>query len=231
MFGAGARQQVEPSHVLLQHLKSSTTECKPPTVHRVFEEPSSGRIGGFSYTSRPSWPRGYPRLPILCCLISALPILAGPSHLLCLPPEALNLFATFPVSTDIMFQANRLPRAAVCGLALLGAGVSAQSSGSPTATQTASSISSSAIATHTVLVGKADHKFEPDVTQARIGDFIKFQFYPTNHSVVRAEYGYPCVPYEMTGVGKTGFYAGFHPVDAILDDVRPYSQTFLLVCS
>ncbi|KAH7046670.1 hypothetical protein B0J12DRAFT_135285 [Macrophomina phaseolina] len=123
---------------------------------------------------------------------------------------------------DIMFQANRLPRAVVCGLALLGTGVSAQNSGSPTAAQSASSTSSPAVTTHTVLVGKADHKFEPDVTQALVGDMIKFQFYPKNHSVVRAEYGYPCVPYEMTGVGKTGFYAGFHQVDAILDDPPSY---------
>lgn len=70
-----------------------------------------------------------------------------------------------------------------------------------------------------MLVGKADHKFEPDVTQALVGDFVKFQFYPNNHSVVRAEYGYPCIPYEMTGVGKAGFYSGFKPVDVILDDV------------
>ncbi|GME60994.1 Cyclin-like protein [Neofusicoccum parvum] len=117
-----------------------------------------------------------------------------------------------------MFQANRLPRAVICSLALLGTGVSAQSSGSATVSESASSTTSSAVKTHTVLVGKADHKFEPDVTQALVGDIIKFQFYPTNHSVVRAEYGYPCIPYEMTGTGKTGFTAGFHPVDAILDD-------------
>ncbi|KAK7631240.1 hypothetical protein IWX48DRAFT_524906, partial [Phyllosticta citricarpa] len=76
--------------------------------------------------------------------------------------------------------------------------------------------------THTILVGKLDHKFEPDVVQAPVGDIIQFQFYPVNHSIVRAEYGYPCVPYEMTGVGKVGFYSGFRPVDAILDDPPIY---------
>lgn len=129
-----------------------------------------------------------------------------------------------PVPKVIMFQASRLPRAVVCGLALLGTGVSAQNSGSITASEPASSTTSSAVQTHTVLVGKADHKFEPDVTQAVIGDIIKFQFYPTNHSVVRADYGYPCIPYEMTGTGKVGFSTGFHPVDAILDDVRSSFQ-------
>lgn len=30
---------------------------------------------------------------------------------------------------------------------------------------------------------------------------------------------YPCIPYEMTGRGKVGFFSGFYPVDAILDEV------------
>ncbi|KAL1648778.1 Pho80p cyclin [Diplodia intermedia] len=122
-----------------------------------------------------------------------------------------------------MLQAKRLPNAVIYGLALLSTGVSAQSSGSAITTDSVSSTTSSAATTHTVLVGKADHKFEPDVTQAPVGDFIKFQFYPNNHSVVRAEYGYPCIPYEMTGIGKTGFFSGFNPVDAILDDNKSTS--------
>lgn len=44
----------------------------------------------------------------------------------------------------------------------------------------------------------------------------EYNFYPTNHSVVRAEYGYPCVPYEDTGVDKIGFFSGFEPVDAFI---------------
>lgn len=47
----------------------------------------------------------------------------------------------------------------------------------------------------------------------------EFDFYPQNHSVVRAEYKYPCIPYELTGVDKVGFFSGFEPVDAILPDV------------
>jgi hypothetical protein len=101
-----------------------------------------------------------------------------------------------------------------------------------------SSTSSAPAQTHTVQVGLADHKFKPDVTEAAIGDVysstptllnsntnsphqtIEFRFYPANHSVVRAEYGYPCIPYEMTGSNKTGFFSGFHAVDKVLDDVR-----------
>lgn len=54
---------------------------------------------------------------------------------------------------------------------------------------------------------------------------MEFNFFPTNHSVIRAEYLRPCVPYEMTGrdkVGK-GFDSTFLPVDAILDDPPKWS--------
>ncbi|KIX00901.1 uncharacterized protein Z518_09966 [Rhinocladiella mackenziei CBS 650.93] len=73
--------------------------------------------------------------------------------------------------------------------------------------------------TQTVAVGRAGHTFEPDVLQVGVGNYVaEFDFYPTNHSVIRAEYEYPCVPYELTGVDKVGFFSGFQPVDAILAD-------------
>ena len=49
--------------------------------------------------------------------------------------------------------------------------------------------------------------------------FIEFQFFPPNHSVARAEYEHPCVPYELTGEDKVGFFSGFMAVDTVLDDV------------
>jgi plastocyanin len=79
--------------------------------------------------------------------------------------------------------------------------------------------------TWTINVGKGDHTFRPDTIQANIGDTIEFDFFPANHSVVRAEYQYPCIPYELTGKGKVGFFSGFHPVDAILDDPPTWSVT------
>jgi plastocyanin len=85
-----------------------------------------------------------------------------------------------------------------------------------TATPTATA--SQPAQTHTISVG-IDHKFKPEVILADVGDNIDFQFFPPNHSVVRAEYEFPCIPYEMTGRGKVGFFSGFHPVDAILDEV------------
>jgi plastocyanin len=86
-----------------------------------------------------------------------------------------------------------------------------------------SKTSKSAAATWTITVGKAEHKFQPDTVQAEVGDLIVYDFFPPNHSVVRAEYGYPCVPYELTGKGKVGFFSDFHPVDAILDDPPSFS--------
>ncbi|KAF2146015.1 uncharacterized protein K452DRAFT_315280 [Aplosporella prunicola CBS 121167] len=88
---------------------------------------------------------------------------------------------------------------------------------------TSSSTTSSSVPTHTVLIGKADHKVQPDVVQAAVGDMVQFNFYPANHSVVRAEYLYPCIPYEMTGADKVEFFSGFQPVDAILDDPPTYT--------
>ncbi|ORY07680.1 hypothetical protein BCR34DRAFT_590234 [Clohesyomyces aquaticus] len=93
----------------------------------------------------------------------------------------------------------------------------ASGSAAPTAT------SSAAQQTHTISVGNGDHKMRPDVTQAEIGDIIEFRFFPVNHSIVRAEYQFPCIPYEMTGKGKVGFFSGFHPVDAILSDPPKWS--------
>lgn len=63
----------------------------------------------------------------------------------------------------------------------------------------------------------------PNVVLAEVGDFIEYQFYPTNHSVVRSEFGYPCIPYEDTGVDRIGFFSGFMPVDTILPDPPSYT--------
>ncbi|KAJ4407070.1 hypothetical protein N0V91_004237 [Didymella pomorum] len=63
----------------------------------------------------------------------------------------------------------------------------------------------------------------PETTEVAVGDFIEFGFYPLNHSIVRAEYGFPCIPYEMTGSEKTGFFSGFNPVDKVLDKPPKYT--------
>jgi plastocyanin len=70
-------------------------------------------------------------------------------------------------------------------LSIANTGVHSQSAiSSEVVSATSSGIASPA--THTVNVGLADHKFEPDTIDAAVGDLVVFKFYPTNHSVVRA---------------------------------------------
>ncbi|KAF9693922.1 hypothetical protein EKO04_007808 [Ascochyta lentis] len=99
----------------------------------------------------------------------------------------------------------------------------ASSSPSLTIFQSSTTTTPSTFQTHTIQVGLLDHKMRPETTEAAVGDFIEFDFYPLNHSVVRAEYGFPCIPYEMTGSNKKGFFSGFRPVDKVLDRPPKYS--------
>ncbi|KAF2097647.1 hypothetical protein NA57DRAFT_77899 [Rhizodiscina lignyota] len=108
--------------------------------------------------------------------------------------------------------------------------VTSESSDTSTITSSPSSSSASSQSstsskpqTWTVSVGKATNQFQPDVIQADVGDIVEFDFFPPNHSVARAEYKYPCIPYELTGRGKVGFFSGFMPVDAILSSPPTYS--------
>jgi len=96
----------------------------------------------------------------------------------------------------------------------------AQGDSSSTANPSATSTSKAA-ATHTVNVGDGGFFFTPNTTYANAGDVVQFVFYPTNHSVVRAEYQFPCIPYEDTGLGKIGFFSGFEPVIAIIPGKMP----------
>lgn len=56
--------------------------------------------------------------------------------------------------------------------------------------------STTAIATHTIQVGpkRAPHRYVPHNITANVGDIVVFEFYPANHSVVKADYLAPCVP-------------------------------------
>ncbi|GIK06142.1 hypothetical protein Aspvir_001785 [Aspergillus viridinutans] len=50
--------------------------------------------------------------------------------------------------------------------------------------------------THTVKVGPKEnpHQYSPHNLSAAVGDVIVFEFYPRNHSVVKADFMAPCVP-------------------------------------
>ena len=85
-----------------------------------------------------------------------------------------------------------------------------------TSSSTVSASSSSSTPTiHVVTVGNnGDNSYSPNVTYANPGDIVSFQFWPTNHSVVRGEYAgseacgaggcNPCVPYELIHPGAPG---------------------------
>lgn len=53
---------------------------------------------------------------------------------------------------------------------------------------------------------------------------IEYRFYPQNHSVARAAYGQPCIPYEYTAPSRVGFFSGFFPVQLVLTDVSYASR-------
>ncbi|KAF3059806.1 hypothetical protein GL218_05013 [Daldinia childiae] len=61
--------------------------------------------------------------------------------------------------------------------------------------------------THTVRVG-LQHDFQPDTINANPGDTIRFNFYPKNHSVVRADFKKPCIPWELTNDPAETFFSG-----------------------
>lgn len=84
--------------------------------------------------------------------------------------------------------------------------VTAQRTASPTptsASKTATTLAGSA--THTIKVGPREdpHQYYPHSVKADVGDVVVFEFYPRNHSVVKADYMAPCVP----AVGEY-FYSG-----------------------
>ncbi|KAL5361195.1 hypothetical protein BJX96DRAFT_176012 [Aspergillus floccosus] len=60
----------------------------------------------------------------------------------------------------------------------------------------ASTTTSASVTTHTVKVGSKEdpHQYSPHSITADVGDVVEFQFYPRNHSVVKADYLAPCVP-------------------------------------
>ncbi|KAF2874411.1 hypothetical protein BDV95DRAFT_332171 [Massariosphaeria phaeospora] len=97
-------------------------------------------------------------------------------------------------------------------LAWLSTSHAESTSSRPSTASSSATPTSSAAAhqTHIVNVGKPVHKFSPDSIRAEAGDIIEFVFFPPNHSVARAEFKDPCVPYELYDkINKVGFFSGF----------------------
>ena len=88
---------------------------------------------------------------------------------------------------------------------------------------------------HTVAVGANGHNFTPNTTYADPGDIVVFDFYPTNHSVIRGEYANntsicgvagcnPCVPWELYHANED--YQGFFSENRIIDTFTNVSTNF-----
>ncbi|CAI4213691.1 unnamed protein product [Parascedosporium putredinis] len=100
-------------------------------------------------------------------------------------------------------------------LGLLAVGALSQTTTEP---PTPSESESSEPTTHTIRVGWSGFKFTPNETFAKPGDTVAFKFYPPDHSVIRANYEYGCIPYELVGENKEGFYDGPHIMSGISED-------------
>lgn len=102
-------------------------------------------------------------------------------------------------------------------------------------TSTSAYTASATPAIHTVAVGSNGFSYNPNTTFANPGDIVVFQFFPTNHSVIRAEYTdssvcgaggcNPCVPYELNNPGEAGFSSG----NFITQDENPATVSILVI--
>lgn len=71
------------------------------------------------------------------------------------------------------------------------------------------------------IVGEYDLHIPAMGLQPPLTRRTEFEFFPDGHSVIRAEFGYPCYPYELVNVGSDkGFYSGPEPVKAIVPNVK-----------
>ncbi|KAH8834709.1 hypothetical protein DL96DRAFT_1454350, partial [Flagelloscypha sp. PMI_526] len=59
---------------------------------------------------------------------------------------------------------------------------------------------------HYITVGKGGNKYDPPFVHAKIGDKVKFQFFPKNHTVTQSPFDTPCTAQAY------GISSGFQPV-------------------
>jgi plastocyanin len=100
---------------------------------------------------------------------------------------------------------------ALTSIAVVGLGSAQSTPGTGTVTTgSTTSSTSTGKATHTVSVGPktSPHAYVPHSISANVGDVVVFEFYPTNHSVVKADYDAPCVP-AADGLFFSGIFDDF----------------------
>ncbi|KAG8734485.1 hypothetical protein FRC12_018514 [Ceratobasidium sp. 428] len=67
--------------------------------------------------------------------------------------------------------------------------------------------------THKVTVGAwGKLRYDPQYVHAKVGDYVKFEFHPKNHTVTESSFDEPCTPLEGNEGEPVGFRTGFVPV-------------------
>ncbi|KAG8754911.1 hypothetical protein FRC12_011067 [Ceratobasidium sp. 428] len=67
--------------------------------------------------------------------------------------------------------------------------------------------------THKVTVGAwGKLRYDPEYVNAKIGDYIKFEFHPKNHTVTESSFDEPCTGLTGNEGEPVGFRTGFVPV-------------------
>ncbi|MCJ1413159.1 hypothetical protein MMC19_007263 [Ptychographa xylographoides] len=61
--------------------------------------------------------------------------------------------------------------------------------------------------------------FTPNSITAAVGSLVQYQFYPMNHSVVRANFQNPCVPIANVMPSTPGLFSGFQPTTGLTTPV------------
>ncbi|KAK4175117.1 hypothetical protein QBC36DRAFT_355544 [Triangularia setosa] len=115
-----------------------------------------------------------------------------------------------------------LSTTAIAQLTYLSTSVVPTATASDSSSSSLSSSSTRGPATRTIAVGLEGHAFTPKETTANVGDIIKFNFYPGGHRVSRAEFGFPCIPYEYVNGNTEGFWTGVFNPQAILNPPPSY---------
>ena len=69
--------------------------------------------------------------------------------------------------------------------------------------------------THRVTVGAwGNLAYDPEYVNANVGDYIKFEFHPKNHTVTESSFNSPCSKLTDAHGNQLGFRTGFIPVPA-----------------
>lgn len=127
-------------------------------------------------------------------------------------------------TTDFTTNADDTASSTVSSTSSFTTATASTSTSDPyTTTSTSTTTTSTGITTHTIQVGPkvSPHAYVPHNITANPGDILVFEFYPTNHSVAKADYLAPCVP-ASSGEFWSGEFNTFTEEDG--DLVGPVSQ-------